>query len=176
MPLEPNQLSLFSKLEINRTSVRKQNTLVMNSDTLSNWKSQIFTHQQRARQSKHTLQTTLFDITLTHADLDAEAINPFNLPLHSISFYRLPANTSGETCIYFVIDNAAQLLLYIGETCRSNMCRKGTRDCKRYIENYQSLHYHSPNSTQAVARTNTNPKVAIAFQQRKLDFWGASFI
>lgn len=39
----------------------------------------------------------------------------------SASFYRLPANTSREACIYFVIDNAAQLLLYIGETCRSNL-------------------------------------------------------
>jgi hypothetical protein len=58
-----------------------------------------------------------------------------------MSFYRLPADSSGEACIYLVIDSAVGLLLYVGETCRSNKRWKGTHDCKRYIENYQDLHY-----------------------------------
>lgn len=58
-----------------------------------------------------------------------------------MSFYRLPANSPGDACIYFVVDSAARLLLYIGETSRSNKRWKGTHDCKRYIDKYQSLHY-----------------------------------
>lgn len=48
---------------------------------------------------------------------------------------------AGEACIYFVLDNAAGLILYIGETCHSSKRWKGTHDCKRYIEKYQDLHY-----------------------------------
>ena len=111
----------------------------MDSNALLKWKSQIATYQQRARNSRPALQTTLFDLAPVHSDPDA--IDPFALCLHPMSFYRLPVDTSGEACIYFVVDSATNVVLYIGETCRSHLRWKGEHDCKRYIEKYIDLHY-----------------------------------
>lgn len=111
----------------------------MDAKVLARWKSQIYDYQQRVRESEPGKQTTLFDLTPTHCD--PNKINPFSLQLQSMAFWRFPANSPGDACIYFVIDSAAPLLLYVGETCRSNKRWKGTHDCKRYIEKYQELHY-----------------------------------
>ena len=111
----------------------------MDAQALARWKSQIYDYQQRVRESQPAQQTTLFEVVSTHCDPDR--IHPLSLHLRPMSFYRLPADSPGEACIYFVIDSAAQLLLYVGETCRSNKRWKGTHDCKRYIEKYQDLHY-----------------------------------
>jgi hypothetical protein len=93
-------------------------TLVMSVDALLRWKSQIFDYQQRTRESVPPQQTALFDIAPRHCD--PNRIDPLTLQLQSMSFYRMPADSPGEACLYFVIDSAAQLLLYVGETCRSN--------------------------------------------------------
>jgi hypothetical protein len=53
----------------------------------------------------------------------------------------MPASCPGDACLYFVVDSAVELILYIGETCRSNKRWKGIHDCKDYIKSYQSLHY-----------------------------------
>ncbi|MBV8884293.1 MAG: hypothetical protein JO235_09900 [Chroococcidiopsidaceae cyanobacterium CP_BM_RX_35] len=42
-----------------------------------------------------------------------------------------------------MLDTTAQLILYTGETCRSNQRWKGRHDCKHYLDNYQSLHYQN---------------------------------
>ncbi len=68
--------------------------------------------------------------------LDALLVVKSSLCLSSMSLYCLPAGRSSDACIYFVIDSAARLLLYVAETCRSNKRWKGTHDCKRYIEKY----------------------------------------
>lgn len=49
---------------------------------------------------------------------------------------------AGSAAIYFVIDNAMPLLLYISETCRSSKRWKGEHGCKQYLDSYHSLHYH----------------------------------
>ncbi len=111
----------------------------MDADALMKWKAQIATHQQRARESQPVQQVTLFDLAPVHCDPDA--IDPLRLNLKPMSFHRVPVDGVGEACIYFVLDTAADLILYIGETCRSNKRWKGVHDCKRYIEKYQDLHY-----------------------------------
>ncbi|WP_200819432.1 hypothetical protein [Tolypothrix sp. NIES-4075] len=68
-------------------------------------------------------QTALFDIAPKHCDPDR--IDPLTLQLQSMSFYRMPASCPGEACLYFVVDFAAGLILYVGETCRSNKRWKG---------------------------------------------------
>jgi hypothetical protein len=103
----------------------------MDADALVRWKSQIAAHQQRIRESQPVQQTTLFDVAPAHCD--PNKIDPFSLPLQSMAFYRMPTDNFGQAAIYFVIDSAAQLVLYIGETCRSNKRWKGTHDCKHYI-------------------------------------------
>jgi hypothetical protein len=135
--LEPNQLNLFSNVSLK--AVSRPKTLVMDAPALMRWKSQIYDYQQRVKESEPAQQTTLFDLTLAHCDPDI--IDPLSLRLSPMSFYRLPVDSPGEACIYFIIDSAAGLLLYVGETCRSNLHWKGVHDCKRYIENYQSLHH-----------------------------------
>ncbi len=111
----------------------------MSADELLQWKSKICDYQQRVREAEPPQQTALFDIAPSHCDPDS--IDPLALQLQSMSFYRMPADSPGEACLYFVIDSAASLVLYVGETCRSNKRWKGIHDCKDYIINYQDLHY-----------------------------------
>ena len=111
----------------------------MDCDALGRWKSQIAAHQKQARESKPVQQTTLFDSAPVHCD--PEAIDPFSRRLCPMSFYRLPTEGSGQSCLYFVLDSAANLVLYVGETCSSNLRWKGEHDCKQYIANYLDLHY-----------------------------------
>jgi len=136
MTLEPNQLNLFP--EVKPTPARRAETLVMSADALLKWKSQIFDYQQKVRESKPPEQASLFDLAPTHCD--PERIDPFKLHLQPMAFYRMP-DDFGQAALYFVIDSAAPLLLYVGETKRSNKRWKNTHDCKDYIASYQDLHY-----------------------------------
>lgn len=137
--MESHQLDLFSDREIRSTPAGRPDTLLMDSGALVKWKSQIAAHQKLAGESKPEQQGTLFNLAPTH--VDADAVDPFSLRLCPMSFYRLPVDSPGAACVYFIIDSAAQLVLYIGETCRSSLRWKGEHDCKRYIVNYQDLHH-----------------------------------
>ena len=53
----------------------------------------------------------------------------------------MPADSLGHPCIYFVIDQTLPILLYVSESCKSNVCWKGVHDCQRYVEKYHNLHY-----------------------------------
>ena len=136
------QLTLFSALELEtlaKKGVKSEEQLQMNSKYLQNWKAQIHKHQHQISGSQSQEQVTLFD--LDNLGIDPEAIDPFSLTLHSFSFFRLPTVGSGSACIYFVIESAAELILYVGETCQSNKRWKGHHDCKRYLDKYKDLHY-----------------------------------
>ncbi|WP_341530053.1 hypothetical protein WKK05_12565 [Nostoc sp. UHCC 0302] len=132
MTLEPNQLDLFSDLPL--TSVRRTETLVMSADALLKWKGQILEYQQKVRENKPPQQTVLFDIAAKHCD--PERIDPLLLRLAPLSFWRMPSDSPGEACFYFIIDSAACVVLYVGETCKSNKCWKGIHACKDYIGSY----------------------------------------
>ena len=190
LPVEPHQLDLFSNSEISFTPANRPDTLLMDSDALVRWKCQIATHQQRARESKPAQQGTLFNLAPVHGDPDA--IDPFNLHLCPMSFYQLPADGPGQACIYFVLDSAAQLILYVGESCRSSLRWKGEHDCKRYIDNYQDLHHrHGLKSAVNITFWWDAPVKAKLRQQMELSliskwrspfnrenwgFWGAPFV
>ncbi|WP_334955736.1 GIY-YIG nuclease family protein [Nostoc sp.] len=135
--MEPNQLNLFSDLTV--TPARTAKTLVMSLEALLKWKSQIFEYQHYVRENKPPQQTALFDLTPKYCDPDQ--IDPLLLRLVPMSFYRMPANSPGDACLYFIIDSAAGLILYVGETCRSNKRWQGIHACKDYIASYQDLHY-----------------------------------
>jgi hypothetical protein len=110
----------------------------MGKDALIQWKSRIFDHQQRVK-DEQPIQTTLFDLVPSHCDPDS--IDPFSLKLKNWQFFR-GADVGDRTCIYFIIDNALPLLLYVGETKQSPKERwGGVHDCRGYIENYLELHY-----------------------------------
>ncbi len=111
----------------------------MSKEALLQWKDKIANYQNKARAGELATQSTLFD--LTNETMKYSKIKPFELRLQSMEFYRLPVSDRGNASIYFIIDGASQTILYIGETCRSNLRWKGDHDCKRYIQNYQNLHY-----------------------------------
>ncbi|MHC5819130.1 MAG: GIY-YIG nuclease family protein [Nostoc sp.] len=135
--MEPNQLNLFSNLPL--TPARRAEALVMSADALLRWKSQIFDYQQKVRENKRPEQVTLFD--LAPNDYDPDRIDPLLLRLVPMSFHRMPADNPGDVSLYFIVDSAASLVLYVGETCRSNKRWKGIHACKDYIASYQDLHY-----------------------------------
>lgn len=163
MSVEPNQLDLFNnpgetrqlelfaypppppadgQLELfpsKKFRSKHRDGFVMNPEELQQWKAQIYDYQQKARTTPPPAQTTLLDLPANHCD--PERIDPLTLQLQSMAFYRMPANYPGNACLYFVVDSAAQLILYVGETCKSNKRWKGTHDCKDYIASYQDLHY-----------------------------------
>jgi hypothetical protein len=143
--LEINQLDLFSPTEIERAPVNRSPVLLMDDITLSKWKKQIAIHQQQVRTNEPIEEVSLFNLPKSH--VDPNIIDPFTLQLSALSFYRLPVDSPGQACLYFVIDSRADLLLYIGETCKSNKRWKGVHDCKRYIENYLDLHHRYKSET-----------------------------
>lgn len=129
------QLKLFET----RTPYRvEQPKKLMSKEALLQWKARIFDYQQHILKTESPKQTCLFDPPKSHCD--SNAINPFQLKLHNSKFYRL--REQGEKiCIYFTIDNALPLLLYVGETMQTAKQRwNGTHDCKDYVMNYVELH------------------------------------
>ena len=103
--MEANQLSLFAGVAI-PTSASKPESLSMDADALVQWKTKIAAHQQRTKEHQ-PVQGTLFDVTKAHVDPDK--IDPFHLRPCPMSFYRLPVDSPGEACIYFVIDKLIYL-------------------------------------------------------------------
>ncbi|MGL4499134.1 MAG: hypothetical protein ACRCU2_08730, partial [Planktothrix sp.] len=107
------QLSLFDEPTF---SLNQQPNLKMTVEQLTDWKTQIFTHQQQVLKESQPQQITLFDLAPVHCDPDI--INPFSLQVHNSQFYR-GKETGDRICIYFVIDQTLPILLYVGETKQS---------------------------------------------------------
>ena len=129
------QLNLFNLRPAYRVEQSKE---LMSKETLLKWKSRIFEHQQRTLNTEPPQQTSLFDAPKSHCDTDL--INPFGLKLHNAQFYRMKEH-GDRNCIYFIIDNALPLVLYVGETTQTAKQRwNSTHDCKDYDMNYVELH------------------------------------
>ncbi|HAA31716.1 MAG TPA: hypothetical protein DCE56_33480, partial [Cyanobacteria bacterium UBA8553] len=158
--MEPTQLNLFSNLPRHPKSPSRQEQLVMSADALLVWKAKIANYQQQVKASLLAKQDTLFDLAglgISPAHVDPDTIDPFSLLLQPMSFWRWPVDSPGDSCIYIVIDIAVplttkscstdtntptgKLVLYIGETCRSNHRWKDNHGCKEYLSKYQDLHY-----------------------------------
>jgi hypothetical protein len=162
----------------------------MDGNCLQEWSQRVFRYQQQARTNVPEKQAVLFDTSPARHGPDS--VDPFSLSLQSLSFWRFPKDSSGDACLYFVIDNALPLLLYVGETSRSNQRWKGVHDCKRYIENYQSLHYQHQIRTAVCiafwwnAPVQTRPRQQLEqaliqkwrspFNQENWSFWSAPFV
>jgi hypothetical protein len=150
-PVEPQQLELFAypppppppgQVELfpsKKFKTKRRDEFVMSADELQRWKSQIINYQQKTRETPPPQQAALFELPPDYFDPDK--IEPLQLQLQSMAFYRIPSDYPGEACLYFVVDSAANLILYVGETLRSNKRWKGVHDCKDYVASYQDLHY-----------------------------------
>ena len=187
----PHQPSLFSAAELSGTYIADRAPAhTMSATALMDWKDQIANFQQAARFNQPSEQTSLFDTTAD--DTDPQRIDPFMLEPRSLAFWRLPVESAGEACLYFVIDQATSLLLYVGETCKSNQRWKGEHDCKRYVKNYQTLHFqHGLVALVNIAfwwnappTTRPRQQVELAlikkwrspFNKENWEFWGTPFV
>jgi hypothetical protein len=118
-----------------------QPALSVTAAELQAWKQRIISFQTQLQTPPQ--QASLFD-TSTEVDL-ASSVEPFALRRQNTEFWRWQFDDVGVAAMYFVIDYAATdsaaLLLYVGETVKSNQRWKGEHDCKRYLLNYRQAHY-----------------------------------
>ena len=109
--------------------------VVWAGEQLRHWKQNVIDHQQQ-QIAKSYQQTHLWA-----APGDPPLRNPFALPRQSDHFFRTPTpGVPSEPCIYFVIDQAAPLILYIGETANLHQRWQGQHDCKTYLSHYLDAH------------------------------------
>lgn len=191
MAIRGEQKSLFSTSELRGCyAVNRQPELALSQEALQEWKQRIFQFQQQVKVSQTTQQGTLFDLVPTAEEI-ADSINPFELPQQNAEFWRWQADDAGVSALYFVIDSELPVLLYVGETVKSNVRWKGEHDCKRYILNYVSAHrpHKLPVSVnigfwaQAPVNTRDRQRLEAAliykwrspFNKENWDFWGTPF-
>lgn len=144
-----------------------QPQLSLGPTELQTWKQRIINFQTQLQTTHPVQQGSLFDLAAPSAKSSAEpptqpnpalTIDPFNLRRQNTEFWRWQFDDVGVAAMYFVIDYAAKpidqdntekntentpLLLYIGETVKSNQRWKGVHDCKRYLTNYRQSHYEN---------------------------------
>lgn len=139
-----DQLSFFSAHE-HRQFQRYQvsETYALSSNALKTWIQRIYQFQQGVRNATLPKQPQLFDDGSNFCSssmIDPTTIDPFILKQHNIEFWRWQWEDAGAAAFYFVIDHEQSILLYIGETGKSNQRWKGDHDCKRYVTNYVAAH------------------------------------
>jgi hypothetical protein len=136
------QASLFSASELSATYSVKPRTesLPMSCEALQAWKQRIFEFQQQVQINPLVQQGTLFDLPTSSHQSDPDGINPFTLPQRNTEFWRSKFTDTGTAALYFVVDHELPILLYVGETVKSNQRWKGEHDCKRYLLNYVTAH------------------------------------
>ena len=195
------QPSLFSAAELGGCyAVAPAAQGEMTPDALTAWKQRIFQYQRHVK-GQQIQQGSLFEAmadstvdpeSLGQRSPDPEAIDPFTLPQQNTEFWRWKADDSGVAALYFVIDYDLPILLYVGETVKSNQRWKGEHDCKRYLLNYRQVHYqHQLSSTlgigfwaQAPVQTRARQKLESAlifkwrspFNKENWQFWGTPFV
>ncbi|WP_421658933.1 GIY-YIG nuclease family protein [Leptothermofonsia sp. ETS-13] len=186
------QKSLFSTAELRGCyTVNRPLALVISQEALQEWKLRVFQYQQQVKISPSVRQGTLFDLIPTAEEI-VNQVNPFELPQQNTEFWRWQATDEGVSALYFVIDYELPILLYVGETVKSNMRWKGEHDCKRYILNYVSAHrpYNLPVAVnigfwaQAPVKTRDRQRLESAliyhwrspFNKENWEFWGTPFI
>jgi hypothetical protein len=134
------QASLFSAAELSDyQSSAQSDALAISQTALQDWKQRIFDYQQQVRITEPMEQGSLFEMSAPQQQ--ADEINPFTLPQQNTQFWRWKASDTGVAALYFVVDYELPLLLYVGETVKSNQRWKGEHDCKRYLLNYRQAHY-----------------------------------
>jgi hypothetical protein len=138
--LSPYQPSLFSVADLSGSYPGAQaEPLQLTAEALQDWKQRVFQHQQQVKMGAVPQQVSLFDGLPSAGEL-AERVDPFTLPQQNAEFWRGQFADAGVAALYFVVDHELPLVLYVGETVKSNQRWKGEHDCKRYILNYISAH------------------------------------
>ncbi|WP_225938302.1 GIY-YIG nuclease family protein [Leptothermofonsia sichuanensis] len=186
------QTSLFSTAELRGCyTIHKPSELPISQDALQSWKQRVFQYQRHVAGRETARQKSLFDLAPTVGEM-VDLIHPFDLPPQNIEFWRWQEGGEGVSALYFVIDYVLPILLYVGETVKSNMRWKGEHDCKRYILNYVAAHrpHGLPVSVnigfwaQAPVKTRDRQQLESAlidkwrspFNKENWEFWGTPFV
>ncbi|WP_019499368.1 GIY-YIG nuclease family protein [Pseudanabaena sp. PCC 6802] len=140
------QQFLFSDAEVNyqvKPSPSAQPIWEMDRSRLEKWKVSIAEYQHGVRQGQCTKQGELFDLVAPTylSSMPSPEIDPFCLRLHNFFFFDRPSDIGSDSCLYFAIDTLAQIILYIGQTCKVDRRWSNQHDCKRYVDNYKQLHF-----------------------------------
>ena len=174
-PPPPGQIEMFSGKKF---KTKRRDELLMNVEELKAWKTRIISYQQKVRHQPPATQTTLFDLP-PEEYCDPDTVDPLSLQLQSMSFYRIPSDFPGQACLYFVMDSAIDLILYVGETLYSNRRWKGVHDCKQYIGSYQDLNYRYHQKTAINITfwwdTPSNTKKRQQMKQKLIQKWRSPF-
>jgi hypothetical protein len=191
VPLE-EQISLFQAKDLaGAYGTTRRATLAIAPESLQAWKQKVVKFQHNLMMTGPATQISLFESVATATIRDADSIDPFKLPPQNIQFWRWRAEDAGVAALYFVIDYEMNLLLYVGETVKSNQRWKGEHDCKRYLLNYQQAHYQfnlptklgiafwrdAPTSTRARQQQESTLiyKWRSPFNKENWVFWGTPF-
>ena len=117
---------------------------------LQSWKLRIIRFQTKLQLAPDPQQGSLFELATAAETVQSTSIDPFALRRQNTEFWRWQFDDVGAAAMYFVVDYAATdgmarspLLLYIGETVKSNQRWKGVHDCKRYLTNYRQSHFEN---------------------------------
>ena len=140
-PVEQGQL--FSAQERVGTYTTHRSRPDLDALSLIAWKTRVITYQKTDAIAPVTAQGSLFDFFVPELELD-----PFTLPRQNTQFWRWKSSDLGVSALYFVIDYECDLLLYVGETVKSESRWRGEHDCKRYLLHYQQSHYSHDLPTQ----------------------------
>ncbi|MGP1375204.1 MAG: GIY-YIG nuclease family protein [Almyronema sp.] len=139
MPQQPSLLSYAADQAARLSSYANAHPgLTLSAAELDTWKQRIFRFQQQVQPATAPVQIDLFEPAAIAAG--AENLDPFGLRPQNVEFWRWQFDDLGVAALYFVVDAELPILLYVGETVKSNQRWKGVHDCKRYILNYVSCH------------------------------------
>jgi hypothetical protein len=187
---EPEQLSLFQSGDYGRTAAPLPETLAIEATTLQEWKQRIADYQQPLRSTPVVEQVDLLGQPIRPSIV--EQLDPFTLPQQNIQFWRQKTTDAGVAALYFVIDYAVPLLLYVGETVKSGQRWKGEHGCKDYLNQYCSAHYQCQQKTaigiafwlSAPAQTRSRQQLELEFilkwrspfNKENWEVWGTPFV
>jgi hypothetical protein len=139
------QNSLFSAKDLAGSySPGRKPHLELSPEALQQWKQRVLNFQSDVIVGGPVSQGNLFG-DLAGIALNGDSLNPLELPRQNTQFWRWKAEDAGVSSLYFVFDygtTGSPLLLYTGETGKSNQRWKGEHGCKHYLLNYQQAHYH----------------------------------
>jgi hypothetical protein len=189
--MSEQQLPLFTAKDLSGAySAHGRKVLTIAPDALQAWKQRVLKFQQDITAAPVTGQGSLFASAVSTID-HADQIQPLQLPPQNTQFWRWKASDAGVSALYFVIDYEVGLVLYVGETVKSNQRWKGEHDCKRYLLNYQQAHYQFNLETKlgiafwqdAPTQTKARQKLELAlinkwrspFNKENWQFWGTPF-
>lgn len=176
------QLSLFSVSEARSLdSWTPLDPCPLSLTALQDWKNRVSAFQQQVRWEPTSQQQSLFASELSYItpSIDPDRLDPFQLLPQNINFWRWKVADGGDASLYFVMDYQVPLLLYIGETVKSNQRWKGEHDCKRYLSHYRQAHYTYQQDTQIgiafLRGVPTQHKARQRLERRFIERWRSPF-